>query len=216
MKATDWDKYYAQPFAAATLTRRITTARLLGHMQRWLQTNNPSIVELGGANSCFVSALYQQLSPENYLAIDNNRHGLSLLAARCASLPGLCVMEDDVLSPQQHAEADLVFSVGLVEHFDEAGTARAIANHYRYVRPGGLVIISFPTPTWLYRTVRWLAEGAGKWRFPDERPLTFAEVATPMLAHGELLAQDLIWPIMLTQGLWVGRKHLSPESVTKA
>jgi len=207
MTATDWDKYYARPFAAATLTRRITTARLLGHMQRWLETKNPSIVELGGANSCFVSALYQQLQPRNYLAVDNNRYGLSLLAERCAVLPGLTFAEDDVLNPRQTAEADLVFSVGLVEHFDEAGTAKAIASHYRYVKPGGLVIISFPTPTWLYRTVRILAECTGKWRFPDERPLAPAEVAATMQAHGELLAQDLIWPILLTQGVWVGRKH---------
>lgn len=208
MKATDWDAYYARPFSAATLTRRITTARLLGHMQRWLPGPAPVIVELGGANSCFVSALHRQLQPRQYLAVDNNRFGLSLLAGRCQQLPGLGVIEDDVLNPQQQAQADLVFSVGLVEHFNEAGTAQAIATHYRYARPGGLVLISFPTPTWLYRTVRSLAETTRNWKFPDERPLTFAEVASTMALHGELLMQDLNWPIMLTQGLWLGRKSL--------
>jgi SAM-dependent methyltransferase len=206
MKATDWDAYYARPFSAATVTRRITTAKLLAHLQHWLPTPRPSIVELGGANSCFITALHKQLQPSQYVAVDNNRHGLTLLTERCQDLPGLSVLEDDVQNPQQQAAADLVFSVGLIEHFDAAGTAKAIATHYRYARPGGLVLISFPTPTWLYRTVRSLAELTGNWRFPDERPLTFAEVASTMQMHGELLAQDLNWAIMLTQGLLIGRK----------
>jgi SAM-dependent methyltransferase len=206
MKATDWDAYYARPFSAATITRRITTARLLGHLQRWLSCEQPVIAELGGANSCFITALYQALKPSQYLAIDNNRYGLSLMAQRCVELPGLTLLEEDVLHPQHTAQADLVFSVGLIEHFDPVGTATVIANHYRYVRPGGLVLISFPTPTWLYRSVRSLAELSGQWRFHDERPLGFAEVKAGMAAQGELLAHDLIWPILLTQGLWVGRK----------
>lgn len=208
MKATDWDAYYAKPFSATTITRRITTARLIGHMRRWLDGENPLIAELGGANSCFITALYEALRPKGYLAIDNNSYGLSLLAKRCADLPGLSLLEEDVLRPQQRAEADLVFSVGLIEHFDTAGTAAVIANHYRYVRPGGLVIMSFPTPTWLYRSVRTLAELSGQWRFHDERPLGFAEVKAGMEPHGELLDHDLIWPIMLTQGVWIGRRAL--------
>ncbi|MES2604319.1 MAG: class I SAM-dependent methyltransferase [Pseudomonadota bacterium] len=205
-KATDWDAYYAKPFAATTVTRRITTARLIGHMQRWLDCEHPVIAELGGANSCFVDALYQALQPKEYLAVDNNRYGLSLLGKRCAHLTGLTALEEDVLHPQHTAQADLVFSVGLIEHFDEAGTAAVIANHYRYVRPGGLVVISFPTPTFLYRGIRRLAELLGMWHFHDERPLDFSEVKASMEPHGELLASDLIWPIMLTQGLWIGRR----------
>src|SRR5690606_7635402 len=101
----------------------------------------PRIVELGGANSCFIETLYRALHPREYSAVDNNKFGLQLLAERCANLPGLRVIDDDVLAPQQHGDADLVFSVGLIEHFDSTGTATAIASHYRYARPGGLVLI---------------------------------------------------------------------------
>lgn len=209
MKATDWDAYYARPFVATSVTRRITTARLIGHMQHWLDTPSPVIAELGGANSCFVDALYTALRPSAYLAVDNNRLGLGLLEKRRTSLPGLQVIEDDVLAPQHHAQADLVFSVGLVEHFDPRGTAQAIASHYRFVRPGGLVLISFPTPTWLYRSTRTVAELTGQWRFHDERPLEFSEVRTTMAQQGEVLAEDLIWPIMLTQGVLIGRRSVA-------
>jgi len=206
MEATDWDAYYARPFVATSVTRRITTARLIGHMQQWLDTPNPVIAELGGANSCFVAALYAALRPSTYIAVDNNKLGLDLLDKRRAILPGLQVVEDDVLDPQQQAQADLVFSVGLIEHFTPQGTAQAIASHYRFVRPGGLVLISFPTPTWLYRSTRSVAEVTGQWRFHDERPLGFAEVRATMAQLGEVLADDLIWPILLTQGVLIGRK----------
>lgn len=206
MKPTDWDAYYARPFAATTITRRITTQRLLGHLRRWLDTENPSIVELGGANSCFISAFYDVLQPRQYQAIDNNRYGLSLLQQRCADLPGLTAVEDDVLAPQHAAQADLVFSVGLIEHFDAQGTASSIANHFRFVRSGGLVLITFPTPTWLYRGTRSLAETTGQWRFHDERPLRFDEVEKSMAQHGSVVARDLIWPIFLTQGVCLAKK----------
>jgi hypothetical protein len=95
----------------------------------------------------------------------------------------------------------------LIEHFDEPGTAQAIANHFRFVRPGGLVLITFPTPTWLYRGTRKLAEWSGQWRFHDERPLGFSEVEIALAQHGELLDRDLIWPIVLTQGVLLARKR---------
>lgn len=208
MKATDWDAYYARPFAAASITRRITTARLISHLRRWLPMPEPHILELGGANSCFVDALYAALAPAGYVAVDNNSLGLSLLEKRSATLPGLRTIADDVLDPHHQEQADLVFSVGLIEHFDPAGTARAIATHYRFAKPGALVLISFPTPTWLYRTTRAAAQACGLWRFHDERPLGFAEVRAAMAQEGEILATDLIWPIMLTQGLLIGRKGL--------
>ena len=43
------DAYYAHPFVASSLTRRVTTARLLAHLRRWLDTRNPIVMELGGA-----------------------------------------------------------------------------------------------------------------------------------------------------------------------
>jgi SAM-dependent methyltransferase len=206
MNKTNWDAYYAHPFVTATFTRRITTARLIDHMRRFLAAVNPKMVELGGANSCFVDALHDAFCPSEYAVVDNNKFGLSLLAQRCPNRPWLKIVEDDVLNSQKQAEADLVFSVGLVEHFDAVGTARAIAAHYRFARSGGVVIISFPTPTWLYRLTRTLAEILGLWKFPDERPLEIAEVRAAMCQHGEVLAQDIIWPIVLTQGLLIGRK----------
>ena len=101
---------------------------------------------------------------------------------------------------------DLVFSVGLIEHFDPAGTQRAIAAHFDLLRPGGIAIITFPTPTRLYRISRRIAESFGQWAFPDERPLAFPEVAQAASPYGPLLYRHLIWPIVFTQYLAAWRK----------
>ncbi len=207
---TDWDSYYRRPFKATTVTRRITTARLLRMLGRDAAARGAHILEWGGANSCFIDALCRALRPARYTVCDLNRLGLDLLEARRDRYPGLATVQEDVLQPRQSLQADIVFSVGLIEHFDAGGTARAIRAHFDSAREGGLVVISFPTPTWLYSATRWMAERLGLWIFHDERPLPFAEVEAEMARHGEFVARDLVWPIFLTQGMLAFRKHSRP------
>jgi hypothetical protein len=74
------------------------------------------------------------------------------------------------------------------------------------LKAGGIAIMTFPTPTLLYRTARRLAERAGMWMFPDERPLKLPEVVEAARPHGKMLLKKLIWPIVLTQYLLVWQK----------
>jgi hypothetical protein len=207
MNRTDWDHYYERPYKTAAVTRRITAFYIIRLLLRSLKTKRPGIIELGGANSCFIDALYAKLDPAYYTVIDNNELGLSLLKQRLREKSNLILTNDNALNPCQKASADLVFSVGLIEHFDVAGTRTAIATHFRLARPGGLVLIGFPTPTWLYRATRGLFEFLELWQFPDERALSFREVLETMSQHGIVQAETLIWPIFLTQGLLLCKKH---------
>jgi predicted SAM-dependent methyltransferase len=113
----------------------------------------------------------------------------------------------DVLELTSEMQADLVFSVGLVEHFEPAETRKAVLAHFDVLRPGGTAIITFPTPTLLYRAARRLIEAAGMWGFPDERPLQAAEVIAAIRERGEVLEQRVLWPLILTQGFVVARKN---------
>lgn len=205
--ATDWTGYYQRPFVATSITRQITTRRLIGHLTRHLATPATHVLEWGGGNSCFIEAVYQHLRPQRYTVCDTNELGLQLIRQRANYYPGLDAVKSDVLlSSEQSLQADIVFSVGLIEHFDPDSTARAIESHFTCAKPGGLVLISFPTPTFLYRATRRCAELLGLWDFPDERALQFAEAQHEMTKWGKLLAKDLIWPIVLTQGMLVFRK----------
>jgi glycosyltransferase involved in cell wall biosynthesis len=206
---TDWDRYYESVPPTARLTRKITTSVLMSTIRRHLrqQRNQPVIVEVGGANSCFLDAIARRIGFEQYHVVDKNRYGLDLLRRRYPQSNRVLAHEGDILAEPELTGADLVFSVGLIEHFQPSGTATAVASHFRMAKPGGLVILSFPTPTWLYRAARRLTEAVGAWKFHDERPLTPAEVRKAIARHGEVLDETTIWPIVFTQRMIAARRR---------
>ena len=212
-RATDWDRYYQSVPATARLTRKYTTAALAGAIRRYAQPQPGralAMVEIGGANSCFLDRLVEEFTPHFYDVVDTNQYGLDLLArhaARSASLGrGLRLHRESVLAMSLPPTADVVFSVGLVEHFTPADTRAAVLAHFDTIRTGGLAIITFPTPTALYRATRKFIESIGQWKFHDERPLLPQEVLESIRERGDVLFQKTLWPLMLTQHLVAARK----------
>lgn len=209
--ATDWTRYYEAVPATAKLTRRYTTAALLkaiqGHASSVGGDGCLAIVELGGANSCFLDRILANVNCRSYDVVDTNEYGLSLLVPRLKENGILRLNQQSVLALSLDARADLVFSVGLVEHFNPSETRRAIHAHFNVLRPGGVAIISFPTPTLLYRMTRKFIELLGMWKFHDERPLASAEVTRSVQERGDLIQVKTLWPLLLTQGLVVARKR---------
>jgi cyclopropane fatty-acyl-phospholipid synthase-like methyltransferase len=170
-------------------------------MDRYAPRPTSSICEFGGANSCFYDDIRCAYPDALYTAVDSNELGLRLLEKRASGQRTRALRYDLTSMPGGLIEADVVFSVGLIEHFDREQTAHVIDHHFRCATPGGLVIVTFPTPTWLYRATRNLAEAAGMWRFPDERPLLAGEVLASVNRNGRVLTQFTNWPVILTQGV---------------
>jgi SAM-dependent methyltransferase len=171
-----------------------------------------AIVEIGGANSCFLDSILAGVGCRSYDVVDTNEYGLSLLAGKLKGSKVLRLHQQSVLDLKMQVQADLVFSVGLIEHFDPEETRKAVQAHFDVLRPGGVAIISFPTPTLLYRITRKLIELLGMWKFHDERPLTLHEVTASVEQCGEVLRTTTLWPLLLTQELLVARKHAAPQS----
>jgi len=211
-KATDWDQYYTSVPATAKVTRRYSTAVLVDAIRRYAAPRNQqdglAIVEIGGANSCFLGAILAGVHCRSYEIIDTNPYGLSLVEQRFGHNPIVRPRRESVLALSPDARADLVFSVGLVEHFDPENTRKAVLAHFDLLRPGGTVIITFPTPTLLYRITRKAIELAGMWKFHDERPLEPCEVAAAIRERGDIAYEKMMWPLMLTQYVMVARKRL--------
>jgi SAM-dependent methyltransferase len=209
LKSTDWDRYYHHIPATAKVTRMYTTAALVRAIKRFAQGPDGralAMVEIGGANSCFLDRMLGEFGPRSYEVVDTNQYGLKLLARQANAGGPLHLHRESVLSMSLPPKADVVFSVGLVEHFTPPDTRAAVLAHFDVLRPGGLAIITFPTPTPLYRTTRGLIEAIGQWKFHDERPLEPSEVLDAMRERGEILYQKTLWPLMLTQHLVVARK----------
>ena len=204
--ATDWDLYYASVPHTARLSRRYTTRVLVDAIRKFVKPRM-ALVEIGGANSCFVESIVAAVDPGSYDVIDTNEYGLSLLAGRDAGRLVIGAHCQSVLGMSYSRPADLVFSVGLVEHFEAADTRKAVLAHFDALDAGGVVLITFPTPTLLYRVARKAIEMAGMWKFPDERPLEPGEVLAAVRERGDVLFEKILWPLMLTQYLVVARKR---------
>jgi len=204
--ATDWDRYYNSVPSTAKLTRRYTTTTLLDLIRRYAGDRQLKILEIGGANSCFLDSILRGVGCERYDIVDNNRYGLQLLEKRLTPNGVVHLHEQSVFAMSLDSQADVVFSVGLVEHFDTAGTRAAVLAHFDRLRRDGTLIVTFPTPTLLYRCTRRLIEMIGMWKFHDERPLTPSEVIGTIRERGEVLFEKTLWPLMLTQHLIVARK----------
>ena len=207
-QATDWDAYYRSPVPTARLSRKVTQSVLIRLMRRHAPATDRRlrILEIGGGNSCFLDAIRAALDPVEYHVVDSNRLGLELLERRFSGDPGVVTHHADARDLDLAVRADIVFSVGLIEHFDPPGTRSVVDAHFRVLAEGGTAILSFPTPTWLYRTARSAVEAVGAWRFPDERPLERGEVAAAVERHAAVVAERVIWPIVLTQGVIVARR----------
>ena len=200
-RATDWDAYYKRAPKMALATRKYTTGVLVRALQRYGGAGK--IVEIGGANSCFLDAIQREVRPAEYHVVDSNVYGLSLLDGR----RDVVAHQGDVLRMRDLGfGADVVFSIGLIEHFEPEDTRKAIEAHFALLKPGAYAMISYPTPTWLYRMARGAAEALGMWKFHDERPLQRAEVAGVVRSLGEIVFEKTLWPLVLTQHLMVIRK----------
>lgn len=205
LEKTDWDTYYRERKSSGSPTRKISEHLILAAIDRQKKQNIQRITELGGGDSCFYKAFRCRYPEAKYLVVDKSGegvarflqdHGSSMTAAVCA----------DLLASPDLPSADLVFSVGLIEHFDKAGTAQLIAAHFRLAVQGGTILMTYPTPTFPYRLIRGAAEFFGIWRFPDERPLLFDEVGAEIRKHGIISEKKKNWFIGLTQEIVVAKK----------
>ena len=206
-ETTDWTRYYEKPFITAHVTRRIT-ARLIARTvlaAGGFPERHGSILELGGGNSAFCDTVGDRLHAQDYTIVDSNPRGTLLFWIRHSLEKAICA-DIFTLDPATLDPADLVFSVGLIEHFPPEKTEEAIRRHFEFAKPGGLVLVTFPVATPCYRLIRRTAEALGLWRFPDERPLPLEETAAICGKYGTVLSKRLNRAILLTQGIVLARK----------
>lgn len=204
---TDWDSYYQKPSFFAKFTRQFTERILLRHLKK-ANALSPikTICELGGANSCFFSVIRKSFPDALYTVVDNNEHGVSLFKKKYAKDLRIDTKLLDILMDNNlPAMNDVVFSVGLIEHFSPVDTQNVIHKHFLCSKPGGLVIITFPTPTWLYKTIRFISEKCHAWIFYDERPLHVADVVTQVEPYARVITSFINWGTLLTQGVVIAQ-----------
>lgn len=206
---TNWDSYYHTPYRFSWLTRHFTNRALAKSIRRHLSSQQPiRIIELGGGGSAFYEWLQDQFHPQQYIVVDNNQTGLEKLSHVAAMNGHLVLMNSDIMKPisEDIARGEVVFSVGLIEHFLPDVTERVLAAHFEWATPNGLVVIVYPTPTWLYRLSRLLSEKMGWWIFHDEIPLKLDRVEQLLRPYGQILEHRIHWFNPFTQAIVVAKR----------
>nr|WP_308624396.1 hypothetical protein [uncultured Eisenbergiella sp.] len=96
-------------------------------------------------------------------------------------------MNDTVWRKQISGNYDVVNSTGLIEHFQDTDIQKVIDAYFELIQKNGLIVLTFPTPTLLYRIVRKVMELIGMWQFWDESPLRWEQVNNFFEAKGYVL-----------------------------
>ena len=210
-KKTDWCEYYRKPFFLTRFTRAILRKRLFKAICNHLPDRHAfDVAELGGAASCYMNMILHNFTVRKYHIFDNNAESLRITAGLAGAdyESAVRVHEVDLLHGSvPELGCNIVFSGGLIEHFDEQGTAKIIREHFNAASRGGLVVLLFPVRSLSYRLTRKLAEICGKWIFHDERPLPEQEVIRTAAKFGKLLYRETIHSILLSQTMLVFSKN---------
>ena len=206
---TNWEEYYRHPFPASKWSRGIMSGMLRDLIAAHTPRRQPlSVLELGGGNSCFLDGLMKAFPISPYVVLDNSPEGMRLARERFAPAYGDRVgyLQDDVFAARPGRSFDVVYSVGLIEHFDDRAMKRLIGLHRQWVAPDGLVLIAVPTPTIFYRIFRTGAEVLGMWKFPDEHPVPRTRLAMLMRDEGlDVIFERTLWSQVLTQAIIAAR-----------
>ena len=203
MKRTNWEQYYSSPVPTAFFSRAIIRGHLLRMIRKTGLPGAFSIAELGGGGSCFYGKIRKKFKTENYTIYDSCMAGLQAFLRKN---PNGKTVQTDLLSFQTDCKYDLVFSVGLIEHFPPEKTECMIKKHFEMTKPGGYVILFTPTPSLIYRVTRKAAEITGLWQFPDERPIPPDELRNTADKYGTFLEGYTIHSNFLSQYAALYRK----------
>ena len=203
MNRTDWDQYYSSPAPTAFFSRAVIRHHLLRLIRKTGIQQNNSIAELGGGGSCFCGTIKEKFKIRHYTVYDACESGIREFLRKN---PDSKTVQTDLLKWEPDEKYDLVFSVGLIEHFSEEQTELLIRKHFEMTNPGGHVIIFVPTPTLIYTITRKIAEWFRIWKFPDERPLEKEEVKKTADFYGILLKDFTIYSNFLSQYAVLYRK----------
>lgn len=165
-----------------------------------------SVLEVGAGGSATLGMLAARLGCRA-VGCEPDRAGVET-ALRLAAGEGArvsFVRGDGFALPFADGAFDVVYSLGLVEHFSPRETAALVAEHRRVCRPGGRVIVSVPNLLNLPHTL-YKATMGRRYRYHPERSLSPAGLRAVLEGAGlRVVARDgllPLWGVGVMPGGW--------------
>ncbi len=198
---TDWDIYYSNPKSWFSNQTQKITIKLLGKIIRENISQPLRIVECGGGNSCFAKDFRKMLNVKEYDIIDNCETALAKtdMNQYVDNAYKIDLTDSSGVKDDTKEKYNLVYSVGLVEHFSDNDRAIVIKQHFDLCEKNGFVLITAPTPTLKYRFIRRMMEIFGLWQFWDEKPIEKRILENELKEYGTIVFSDINKKLPLSQ-----------------
>lgn len=174
-----------------------------------LQRHIPSesrILEIGAGGSYALPALVKRNGCTGF-GVEPDTDGLRRLRrfAQTAGVSVDLIQGDGFALPFDDSAFDVVYSQGLVEHFEEAQTADLLSEHRRVCRDDGVVIVSVPNQWNLLHTFRKKILGT-RYEYYPERSFTPSKLNEVLRSCGlQVVAVDGVlplWPFGVFSSWW--------------
>ena len=145
-----------------------STTAILEVIDAYAASPSPlSVLEIGGAPGGYLIHLWREFGHE-VCVLDNSPAGVELTRRNFSLLgvPGDVLHRDLFSDEPVTCRFDLVYSLGLIEHF--ADMRLVVAAHLRYLKPGGTLVIGCPNLLGINGTImRRLAPSVFDWHELD-------------------------------------------------
>jgi SAM-dependent methyltransferase len=142
-----WDRYWSRltlPREHRHAPRAYYLNAILDVFDRWVpKDTGRTAAEVGGAPGQYLAYMHRSLG-YRVTCIDFSETGCerTLENFRLLGIPGDVIQADITGDVTELPAFDLVYSLGLIEHFTDR--RRIVANHARLVRPGGYLVLGVP------------------------------------------------------------------------
>jgi 2-polyprenyl-3-methyl-5-hydroxy-6-metoxy-1,4-benzoquinol methylase len=126
---------------------------ILGKL-RQIELANKQVLEIGAGDSLWLPYLAKAYPASRFTGVDYSERGCALLHDRTVEEGvDVRVVHQDMFAPQSdlHGQFDVVYSLGVVEHFDDL--ARVLETQRRYLKPGGVMFTLIPNMSGLLGTL---------------------------------------------------------------
>lgn len=207
---TDWKKYYSKkPIKIITKKRNNNICFILNVLK-----NNSffggNVLEYGGGNSMVAEAISNSFDVRKFTIVDSNKYGIELLKNR--NIDNLNARCESIFEYKDEKIYDLIYSIGLIEHFQENDLIKCIKEHFRYVKDGGYVLITFPVKCFRYMFIRTVMEVFNLWRYTDEVPLNNKKIGDILKDYGDVIVNEVNSKLILPQAIILVKKGVKLEN----
>ncbi len=154
MRKGEWNRFWRMSLLPVVKQAQRVTAEhwriCLKPLLRGQSLEAAEILELGCGTAKNSFTIFQEYGCRSITLVDYNAHALRIARQRRPEAP-VSLVQADVTRLSLRKKFDLVHSSGLVEHFYGDERKKVIARHAEHAKPGGIVMLWAPRPSFLFK-----------------------------------------------------------------